>query len=122
MIANQLFRACGKNSCAEEDMRFNFGHNLSVGDDVFINRGLFIDTKAGVTIGDSVGIGEFVRIFTHTHGESNHAERTYAPVTIKPYAKVYTNAMVLSGVTTGDCIIPGTKHRFRPVRQPNCVN
>ena len=102
MIAKQLFNACGKNFCAEEDMRFNFGHNLTVGDDVFINRGLFIDTKGGVTLGDSVGIGEFVRIFTHTHGESNHAERTYAPVTIEPYAKVYSNAMILSGVTVGE--------------------
>ena len=102
MIAHKLFSACGKNFCAEGDVRFNFGQNLTVGDDVFINRGLFIDTKGGVTMGNSVGIGEFVRIFTHTHGEDNHEERTYAPVTIEPYAKVYTNAMILQGVTIGE--------------------
>ena len=83
-------------------MRFNFGQNLTVGDDVFINRGLFIDTKAGVTLGNAVGIGDFVRIFTHSHGEADHAERTYAPVTIEPYAKIYTGAMILPGVTIGE--------------------
>ncbi|WAI02523.1 acyltransferase [Methanogenium organophilum] len=107
MIARQLFSACGKNFCAECEMRFNFGHTLTVGDDVFINRGLFIDTKGGVTIGNAVGIGEFVRIFTHSHGEANHAERTYAPVTIEPYAKIYTNAMILPGVTIGEGAIVG---------------
>jgi len=102
MIAGRLFSTCGKNFCAEGDMRFNFGQNLTVGDDVFINRGLFIDTKAGVTLGNAVGIGDFVRIFTHSHGEADHEERTYAPVTIEPYAKIYTNAMILPGVTIGE--------------------
>jgi len=102
LIAHRLFRACGKNFCAEGEMRFNFGQNLTVGDDVFINRGLFIDTKAGVSLGDSVGIGDFVRIFTHGHGEADHAVRTYAPVVIEPYAKVYTGAMILPGVTIGE--------------------
>jgi hypothetical protein len=80
ILAKKLFLKCGKNFCAESNIRFNFGQYMSVGDDVFLNAGTFIDSKGGVTIGDAVGIGEFVRIFTHTHSESNHAERAYAPV------------------------------------------
>ncbi len=102
ILAKKLFKKCGKNFCAESNIRFNFGQHLSVGNDVFLNMGTFIDSKGGVTIGDSVGIGEFVRIFTHTHSESNHAERTYAPVTIKDYAKIYTAAMIFPGVSIGE--------------------
>ena len=38
-------------------------------------------------------------IFTHNHGESRHAQRTYAPVVIEDYCKIYTRAMLLPGVT-----------------------
>lgn len=102
MLAKKLFRKCGKNFCAEANIRFNFGQYISAGDDIFINMGTFIDSKGGLTIGDAVGIGEFVRIFTHTHSESDHAERTYAPVIIGDYAKVYSGAMLFPGVTVGE--------------------
>ena len=101
MLAERLFARCGNNFIAEGDIRFNFGQLLSVGNDVFFNRGSFIDTKGGVTIGDAVGIGEFVRIFTHAHSESIHSVRTYSPVTIKEYAKIFSGAMILPGVTIG---------------------
>jgi acetyltransferase-like isoleucine patch superfamily enzyme len=102
MIAHNLFRDCGKNFNSEGDVRFNFGQFLTLGDDVFFNRGSFFDTKGGVSIGNSVGIGEFVRIFTHSHSESDHARRTYSPVRIGDFAKIFTGAMILPGVTIGD--------------------
>lgn len=102
MIAQKLFRECGKNFNSEGDVRFNFGQFLSLGDDVFFNRGSFFDTKGGVSIGNFVGIGEFVRIFTHNHSESDHAIRTYAPVRIGDFAKIFAGAMILPGVTIGE--------------------
>lgn len=101
-IAHKLFLHCGKNFNSEGEVRFNFGQFLSLGDDVFFNRGIFIDSKGGVNIGDSVGIGEFVRIFTHSHSESDHSQRTYSPVKIEDYAKIFTGAMILPGVTIGE--------------------
>jgi acetyltransferase-like isoleucine patch superfamily enzyme len=101
MIAKRLFFDCGKNFCSDVDVRFTFGQFLSVGDDVFFNRGSYFDTEGGLTIGNSVGIGELVRIFTHSHSESDHVVRTYAPVTIGEYAKVFGGAMILPGVTIG---------------------
>jgi acetyltransferase-like isoleucine patch superfamily enzyme len=101
MIARRVFADCGKNFISEGDVRFNFGQFLSVGDDVFFNRGSYFDTKGGLEIGDSVGIAEFVRIFTHSHSESDHAIRTYAPVRIGQYAKISAGAMILPGVTIG---------------------
>ena len=45
-----------------------------VGDDVLICRGVFLDGKGGICLGDSVGLAEDVVIFTHSHSESVHSE------------------------------------------------
>jgi acetyltransferase-like isoleucine patch superfamily enzyme len=102
LIAGRLFKRCGAGFTAEENFRFNFGQNLDVGDFVFFNRGVFIDSKGGVSIGNSVGIAEDVRIFTHSHSEASHIIREYKPVIICDYAKIYTGSMILPGVTIGE--------------------
>jgi acetyltransferase-like isoleucine patch superfamily enzyme len=102
LIAERLFKKCGIGFTAEENFRFNFGQNIEVGDFVFFNRGVFIDSKGGVSIGDHVGIAEDVRIFTHSHSESSHIIRDYKPVVIKSHAKIYTGAVILPGVTIGE--------------------
>jgi acetyltransferase-like isoleucine patch superfamily enzyme len=102
LIAERLFKRCGANFIADEGVRFNYGQLLEVGDDVFFNRGAFFDTKGGVTIGDAVGITEWVAVFTHNHSESDHARRIYAPVKLGAYAKIYSDAIILPGVTVGD--------------------
>ena len=109
MIAECLFKSCGSRFNAEENVRFNFGQNIDAGDDVFINRNTFLDSKGGISLGDSVGIGENVMIFTHSHSESAHDERRYAKVTIKAFAKIYSCSMVLPGVTVGERAIVAAK-------------
>ncbi len=101
LLAHRLFGACGKAFMAEENLRFNFGPLLRVGDRVFINRNVFLDTKGGIELGHGATLAEDVRIFTHTHGEASHIERTYQGVTIGDYAKVYSGAVILPGVTVG---------------------
>ena len=102
MIARALFKKCGKNFIAEENCRFNFGQGIEVGDNVFFNRGVYIDSKGGVGIGDGAGLAENVQIFTHSHSESDHEIRSYAKVTIGSYALVFSGAAILPGVTVGD--------------------
>lgn len=102
LLAERLFKQCGHGFIAEEQCRFNFGQNLEVGDFVFFNRGVYIDTKGGVTIGNHVALTENVNIFTHTHSESSHMTRTYNPVVIHDYAKIYTGATIFPGVTIGE--------------------
>ena len=101
-LARKLFKGCGRNFICESNVTFNYGHQIAIGNDVFINRGVFIDSKGGVTIGDCVCLTEDVRIFTHGHSEAVHHQRTYSPVTIKSYAKVYSGATILPGVTIGE--------------------
>jgi acetyltransferase-like isoleucine patch superfamily enzyme len=101
LIAMRLFKKCGKNLIVEENVRFNFGQNIEAGDDVFLNRGIFIDAKGGVRLGNFVGLAERVMILTHTHSESDHTERHYAPVVIEDFAIVYVGSTIMPGVTVG---------------------
>lgn len=102
MIAKKLFRRCGRNFCCENGVRFNFPQFIEVGDDVFINEGTFIDSKGGLTIGNSVGISEFVRIMTHTHSEANHTERIYGRVVIGDYARISLGSTIFHGISIGE--------------------
>lgn len=102
ILASKLFKSCGENFIAEENVRFNVPDNIEMGDDVFINKGTLIDGKGGLIVGNSVGIGEGVTIFTHSHAEHNHSLRSYAPVIIKDYAKIYSNSTILPGVIIGE--------------------
>lgn len=101
IIASKLFARCGKNFICEENCRFNFGQNLEVGDDVMFNRGCYFDTKGGIRFGNYTAAAEYVKIFTHSHCEDDHAVRTYQNVVIQDFAKIYAGATILPGVTVG---------------------
>ncbi len=107
ILANKLFKSCGKNFVAEENVRFNVPDNIEIGDNVFLNRGVFIDSKGGLILGNSIVITEGVTIFTHSHTEHDHVIRIYAPVIVKDYAKIYSNSTILPGVTIGKQSIVG---------------
>ncbi len=109
ILAGKLFAHCGKNFICEEGCRFNYGHQLRVGDNVMFNRGCFFDTKGGISFGDFSCATENVKIFTHNHGESDHMERTYAPVVISDFAKLYTGCTILPGVTVGRQALVGAE-------------
>jgi len=100
-LAKRMFGACGAAFSAEENVRFNFAQLLRVGDNVFCNRNVFLDSKGGIEIGDGATLAEDVRIFTHNHSEASHLVRTYKKVVIGPYAKIYCGAVILPGVTIG---------------------
>lgn len=102
IIANKLFKKCGKNFIAEEQVRFNYGQNIEVGDDVFFNRGVYLDSKGGIKIGNYVALTEGVQVFTHGHSEDTHSKRDYNGVRICDFAKVMVNALLLPGVTIGE--------------------
>lgn len=98
LLAQKLFKSCGKALLAEENIRFHFPSNIALGDNVFLNRGAFLDGKGGIIIGSHCLIGEGVSLLTHSHSESSHQTRAYAPIHIEPYVKIYSFATILPGV------------------------
>ena len=121
IMAKRLFKKCGKNFIAEENVRFNFGQNLEVGNDVFVNRGVYLDAKGGIVLGDFVALTEGVEIYTHAHSESDHGKRSYSGVVIKNFAKIYAHAMILPGVTVGEQAIVAAKSLVSKDVEPSMV-
>ncbi len=108
IIAKHLFKKCGDGFIANEGCRFNYGHNIEVGKNVAWNHCCYFDSKGSIKFEDYSMITEYTKIFTHSHSESDHIVRSYAPVVIGEHAKVYTNCTVLPGVTIGKGAIVAT--------------
>lgn len=82
----------------------DFGRNITVGRDVFINAGCHFQDHGGVTIGDGCQIGHNVVFATLNHGLSpEDRQNTYpAPIVLGRNVWVGSNATILQGVIIGD--------------------
>lgn len=82
----------------------DFGRNITVGRDVFINACCHFQDHGGVIIGDGCQIGHNVVFATLNHGLSpEDRQNTYpAPIVLGRNVWVGSNATILQGVTIGD--------------------
>lgn len=82
----------------------DFGRNITVGRDVFINACCHFQDHGGVTIGDGCQIGHNVVFATLNHGLSpEDRQNTYpVPIVLGRNVWVGSNATILQGVTIGD--------------------
>lgn len=82
----------------------DFGKNIAIGKDVFINSGCHFQDQGGIEIGDGALIGHNVVLATINHDitPSNSRKNHYAPIKLGKNVWVGSNATVLPGVTVGD--------------------
>ena len=87
----------------------DFGKNITVGKNVFINACCHFQDHGGVTLGDGCQIGHNVVFATLNHGFApEDRSTTYpAPIVLKKNVWVGSNATILSGVTIGENAIVG---------------
>lgn len=81
-----------------------FGKNIHLGKNVFINSGCRFQDQGGIYIGDNVLIGHNVVLATLNHNENPQKRGNLIPGSIKIGNDVWigSNATILSGVTIGD--------------------
>lgn len=81
----------------------DFGKNITIGRDVFINSGCHFQDQGGITIGDGSLIGHNVVLATINHDLSplKNRENHYAPIVIEEHVWIGSNATILPGVTIG---------------------
>lgn len=82
----------------------DYGRNITIGKNVFINSGCRFQDQGGITIGDGSQIGHNVVLATLNH-EENPAHRCItcpAPISIGKNVWIGANVTVVPGVTIGD--------------------
>lgn len=81
----------------------DFGKNITIGRDVFINSGCHFQDQGGITIKDGSLIGHNVVLATINHDLSplKNRENHYAPIVIEDHVWIGSNATILPGVTIG---------------------
>ena len=86
-----------------------FGKNLHLGEDVFINIGCRFQDAGGITIGDGSLIGHGSTLTTLDHGvdPDRRADMIPAPIVIGRKVWLGASVTVVPGVTIGDGAIVG---------------
>ncbi|MBF0302872.1 MAG: acyltransferase [Desulfamplus sp.] len=88
-------------------------NEMIINNDTWIGQGCFFHSAGGITIGQAVGIGPYVKILTSFHKETNinipvmHNRLDFEPVTIKDGADIGVGTIVLPGTTIGEGAIIG---------------
>lgn len=105
-LLTELFGAVGQNINIEPLFHCDYGSNIYVGDDFYMNFGCVILDCAAVHIGDNVLCAPGVHIYTATHPTDPEIRRSglelALPVTIGNNVWLGGGAIVCPGVTIGD--------------------
>ena len=110
-ILRELLGALGRRSFIQPPFACDYGDNVSIGDNVFINFNAVILDCAPVTIGDGAQIAPGVQLLAADHPRDAETRRDLLelahPVSIGANAWLGAGAIVLPGVSVGDDSIIG---------------
>ena len=107
-----LLASCGEELWVSQHTIFKFPENVSVGSNVYFNRGAFMIARDKITIGDDSGIGPNATIISGNHGYRDGSIRyreqahELAPIVIGRDVWIGAHAVILSGAVLGDgCVV-----------------
>ena len=104
-ILKELLGTCGTNIWVESPFYCDYGYQISMGNNVFVNFNCTILDGENVTIGNDVLIGPNVQIYSATHPvdwQVRKSGQEYAmPVTIEDNVWIGGGAVICPGVTIG---------------------
>ena len=107
----ELFGAAGEVTYIQSPFRCDYGFNISIGHDSFINFGCTILDSSPVTIGNYVQIATGVQLLTAEHPLDPDERRAYVqlnrPITIEDGVWLGGGVIVLPGVTIGENSVIG---------------
>lgn len=110
-ILRELFGSIGKRFIINQPFRCDYGCNIFLGEDCFINFNCTILDEAKVSIGDHAFLGPNVSIYTACHplepDKRNRFIEWAEPVTIGNNVWIGGGVTILPGVTIGDNVVIG---------------
>ena len=101
-----LYRVCGfrihRSATLQGGIRFFHVGRLTVGEGSLINRGVYLDNRGGITIGQNVSIAHDAKLYTMGHDPHDPTFATKAaPIRLDDHAVVFAGAMLMPGVHIG---------------------
>ena len=109
--AKDIFGKFGKDSMVTPPFRFDYGYNIYIGDNSYLNFNVSILDCVPVYIGDNVLIGPDCALLTPSHPKDPDIRRTYIeyanPITIEDDVWIGGKVTVIGGVTIGKGSIIG---------------
>ena len=121
VLAKHLFASCGKNFKAFTHVRFSYGYNLNVGDNVVIHRHVLLDDRGGIDIGDGASVSDFANVYSHSHNIVD-GRIVYLPKTvIGKGVRITYHATVLAGTHVADDSMIGTSAVLTKSTEPHWV-
>lgn len=111
VLLHEMLAAVGSDVTIRPPFHIDYGYNITIGNDVFLNYGCVILDVCAVTIGDKTQIGPGVQILAADHPRDPAVRARMLefgrPVTIGCNVWIGGGAMILPGVTVGDDAIIG---------------
>lgn len=110
-LLERIFGKTGKNCTVEPAFQCDYGYNIRVGDNFYVNHNSVFLDAAPITFGDNVFIGPNCGFYTANHpldvGQRNRGLETAKPITVENNVWIGGNVCILSGVTIGDNTVVG---------------
>ena len=98
LLAPYIFRRCGENFKAFQNVEFSFGYNIEAGDNVVVHRHVLLDDRGGIVMGNNVSISDYANIYSHTHSIVDQRDVTDAVTVLEDGVRITYHATVLAGV------------------------
>lgn len=104
LFSELIGKPVGEGFCLFPPFYTDYGQNITIGKNVFLNTSCHFQDQGGITIGDGTLIGHNVVLATLNHDEApERRQHTYpAPIIIGKNVWIGANATVTPGVTIGD--------------------
>ena len=111
-VIEQLFGSVGAGSWVMPRLQCDYGYQIHLGANSFVNYDAILMDCARITIGDDVSIGPRAQLLTALHPVEDHEARrqrfeTAAPITIGDNVWLGGGVIVCAGVTIGDNSVIG---------------
>lgn len=104
LFSELIGKPVGEGFCLFPPFYTDYGQNITIGKNVFLNTSCHFQDQGGITIGDGTLIGHNVVLATLNHAKSpkDRSSMLPAPIRIGKHVWIGSNATVLPGVTIGD--------------------
>ena len=107
MLGRHLFAKMGKSVAINHGVELTYGYNLSIDDGVIVRQRALLDDRSEIHLGKGAVIGNYARIYSHSHRKEDYDKLVFAPTTIGARARVGAHTVVLAGTKLDEGQIVG---------------